>query len=368
MNASSALSWGHRDPVPDGVAEDAGSLRDRIVDELCTFLAEKGPEFARPADLDEIHGMLREYVVNLGKCLRSGFCYWGWRGAGGRDSDQIVRAGAALELFQAFALVHDDIMDASDLRRGRPTLHRALAGLHRRRRWHGASDHFGLGGAILLGDLCLCYSDEILDGCGVVPERLRPARRLVHLMRTEVMIGQSLDLLGQATGGSVEDALRIVRLKAATYTIERPLQIGAVLAGGGQDLLDACTAYAIPLGEAFQLRDDVLGAFGERAVTGKPVSDLSEGKQTVLMALARDRAAPRQRAVIERLHGSAPLGAADEESLRAIVRDTDALRDVEQMIVDRAVLAREAAERMPVPEPVRRALIEMVTTATVRAA
>ncbi|MDP9418075.1 MAG: polyprenyl synthetase family protein, partial [Actinomycetota bacterium] len=228
--------------------------------------------------LGAAHDLLRG-----GKRLRAAFCYWGWRGVGGSDCDEVVRAAAALELFHAAALIHDDVMDDSDTRRGMPAAHRRFAALHRGHGWLGSPDEYGVAGAILLGDLCLCWSDEMLATSGVTPDRLGAGRRVFDVMRTQLMGGQYLDMLEQARADtSVERARTVVRFKTAKYTVEHPLLLGGELAGAAPELLAAYTAYGLPLGEAYQLRDDMLGVFGDPASTGKPAGDdLREGKRTV---------------------------------------------------------------------------------------
>ena len=342
-------------------------FRQRVHDELAAFFDRGEAAFTSPPALHQVFGLLRDFVLCGGKRLRPLFCYWGWRGAGGGDCDEIVRAGAALELFQAFALIHDDIIDGSDLRRGSPAMHRALTRLHDNHTWRGDGGQFGVNVAILCGDLCLCYSDELMLACGLPPARLLAAQQVINQMRSEVMIGQNLELLDQAGGGSLAGALRIIRLKAAKYTIERPLQIGAMLAGGGPELMEAYSRFAIPLGEAFQLRDDVLGVFGDAAETGKPTTDdLREGKPTALIALARERAGGEQARLVDRLHGNDDLDDEGAATLRSIIVSTGALETIETMIQQRYATALAEVDRIPVDAQVRTALLELAAAATVR--
>ena len=278
---------------------------------LDDFLGKQQPVLDEVSDdLEPLLDALTSLLAG-GKRLRPAFCYWGWRGAGGGDTEEAVRAATSLELLQACALVHDDVMDGSDTRRGQPSAHRRFAALHRGSSWLGSPEAFGTGAAILLGDLCLAWSDELLFDSGLPSEALLRAKPVYDVMRTELMAGQYLDLLEQARGGgSVERALRVVRYKAAKYTIERPLHLGGTLAGAGPELLDVYTAYGLPLGEAFQLRDDVLGVFGDPAETGKPAGDdLREGKRTVLIATAVERATPAQAAQLRRHLGDPGLTA-----------------------------------------------------------
>lgn len=236
---------------------------------------------------DPVEVLIDLVVLGGGKRIRPAFCHWAYVGAGGDPADALlVDAGAALELLHAFALLHDDVMDGSPTRRGRPAAHEAHAARHRDAGWRGEGRRFGDGVAILAGDLAFTYADELL-----APASLE-VRRLWTELRIELDLGQYLDVLGTAQGGvSPERALRICRYKSGKYTIERPLQLGAALAGRLDELARPLSAVGLPLGDAFQLRDDLLGAFGDPTVTGKPVGDdLREGKPTLLHALAVERA------------------------------------------------------------------------------
>ncbi|MEW1843299.1 polyprenyl synthetase family protein [Nonomuraea angiospora] len=299
-------------------------------------------------DVEAAYQLLTDFVLNGGKRVRPQLCYWGWRGAGGGDGDEIITAAASLELCHAGLLIHDDIMDGSELRRGRATVHRSLAGLHR----GPGSDAFGQAGGILLGTLSLAWSDTMLSSCGVEPHRLRAAHHVFDTMRTEVISGQYLDVLAQLrSGASVDEALTVIRFKTAKYTVERPLQIGGALAGASLELLESYSRFGLPLGEAFQLRDDVLGTFGRESETGKSaLDDLREGKHTVLVAHAVRRATPAQLTHLKRWHGDPELTEERAEELREILRDTGALAEVEEMIEDRvreSVMALAAARMEP---------------------
>jgi len=348
-------------------------LTGQVQDRLSTFLTEKIRQVgAIAADLDEPLLALTDLLAG-GKRLRPAFLYWGWRSVASalpEETSQVVVAAAALELLQASALIHDDVMDGSETRRGLPAAHRRFAGLHRSASWTGSPEAFGTGAAVLMGDLCLSWSDEMLRRCGIAPERLLPAMRLFDDMRTEVIAGQYLDLVEQAVGGSsVQRALRVVRFKSAKYTIERPLHVGAVLAGGGPDLLEAFSSYGLPLGEAFQLRDDVLGVFGDPAATGKPAGDdLREGKRTVLVAEAAARATRSQAAVLRRHLGDPALNASGVAVLREVIAETGALDVVETMVTDLTGQALLALERAPVADPVARAALRALADAATRRA
>jgi geranylgeranyl diphosphate synthase type I len=346
-----------------------GHVRDRVDRALQAFLTRQhGVLLDAGQDLlpgaESIAGLLAG-----GKRLRPAFCYWGFRGAGGPDCPEIINAAAALELLHAGALVHDDLMDASDTRRGQPSLHRQFEARHARSHWHGSPAAFGMGAAILMGDLLLCWTDEMFHASGLSGEALRQGRPVLDRMRTEVFAGQYLDLLGQATGDeTLESALRVMEFKTAKYTIERPLHLGAALAAGCDAALAAAyTAYGLPLGLAFQLRDDILGVFGDPAQTGKPAGDdVREGKRTVLLAIARDRATAGQAQVIDRYLGDPALAETGTAQVRAAIAGTGALAECERMIdrhVSEAVAALAAA---PITGEAREALAELAVAATAR--
>jgi geranylgeranyl diphosphate synthase type I len=319
-----------------------------------------------------------EAIVDLlagGKRLRAAFCYWGWRAAGGPDCPEIITAASSLELLHASALVHDDVMDASETRRGRPAVHRRFAARHAAGGWRGSANAFGIGAAILIGDLLQSWTDELLHGSGLPAAALLHGRPVLDAMRTEVIAGQYLDLLSQAAGdGTVDSALRVVRYKSAKYTIERPLHLGVALAGAamspaadGQAIADACTRYGIPLGIAFQLRDDVLGLFGDPAETGKPVSDdVREGKRTVLMAMARRRATPRQTAILDRHLGNPLVDDARAAAVREVIIETGALAECEKMIESNVAEALTALADAPVTRAAKDALADLAVAATAR--
>jgi geranylgeranyl diphosphate synthase, type I len=346
-----------------------GELRDRVDAALRDFLADAGPELDRIAsDLRPMTDIATRFVLDRGKRLRPAFCYWGARAVGAADSDAVVRAAASLELLQACALIHDDVIDRSSTRRGNPAAHVQFASLHVDREWVGDSTDFGAAGAILLGDLFLVWSESMLATSGIDDRALSRARPISDAMRVELMAGQFLDVVEQARGGgSVERALRVARYKAAKYTVERPLHLGAAIGDGPSSAFDAFSRFGLPLGEAFQLRDDLLGVFGDPAVTGKPAGDdLREGKRTVLISLAIDTATPAGRNALERDLGDPALDETGVEALREVVSASGAGATVEHMIAERvetALAALAAAELDPVA---RGALVALAGAATRR--
>jgi geranylgeranyl diphosphate synthase type I len=235
-------------------------------------------------------------------------------------------------------------MDGSDTRRGEPSTHRRFAAAHRAGGWLGAAEGFGTAAAILLGDLCLVWSEQMINTSGLDHAALLRGRPVHDRMRVELMTGQYLDVVEQAMGGvSVERALRVARYKSAKYTIEGPLVVGAALADGSPAVSAALTSYGLPLGEAFQLRDDVLGVFGDPSATGKPAGDdLREGKRTVLIAATLTRADASESSIVRRYLGDPGLDVDDVERLREIITSTGALAEVERMIDDRTTRALEA--------------------------
>jgi geranylgeranyl diphosphate synthase type I len=347
---------------------DRADLRQRVQKALDAFVASQLPVLDSVSpELSPLTDALHELVAG-GKRLRPAFCYWGFRGAGGQDGDELVVAAAALELFQACAIIHDDVMDGSDTRRGQPAVHRRFAGMHRTEGWLGDPEAFGMGAAVLLGDLCLSWSDEMLTTCGLPAEDLHRGQQVYAEMRTELMGGQYLDLLEQARGGgSVERALRVARYKSAKYTIEKPLHLGAALAGADRAVVDGYSGYGLPLGEAFQLRDDVLGVFGDPAVTGKPAGDdLREGKRTVLVAMALERAGQAQAAVVRRHLGDPHLSDEGVAELRAVLTDTGALARVEALVDELLADALRALRDAPVDDEAREVLQQLAVAATAR--
>ena len=269
--------------------------------------------------------------------------------------------------------MHDDLIDASDTRRGQASAHRRFSARHAECGWRGPSDSFGAGAAILIGDLLLAWTDELFHASGLPPDALRRGQPVLDAMRAEVICGQYLDLLGQAAGnGTVDSALRVVRYKSAKYTVERPLQLGAALAGppaagSGQQLAAACTGYGIPVGVAFQLRDDVLGVFGDPALTGKPASDdLREGKRTVMVAIARQRADPVGRELLDRRLGDRLLDEAGADEIRSILTGSGALAECELMIDASVAEGLAALEDAPMNGDAKLALADLAVVATVR--
>lgn len=343
-------------------------LRERVERELDRFLTDKSAALtAMSEDLEPLVTSARALLTG-GKRLRPAFCYWGWRATGAPDSDAIVQAAASLELLQASALIHDDVMDGSDTRRGLPSVHRQFEAAHSDNDWAGDAAGFGSSAAILVGDLCLSWADYLLLTAKLPADRIRAAMDVYDVMRTELMGGQYLDVLAGAAGGlDVEQAREVIRYKSAKYTIERPLHLGVTLAGGSEHLHAVFTAYGLPLGEAFQLRDDLLGVFGDPRATGKPAGDdLREGKQTVLVLLARDRMSPAELSRFDHLFGRADLTGEQVEELREMITACGAAHEVEQRITELTEAALSALDDPQVDAEAADALRSLAIVATAR--
>lgn len=354
---------------------DVADLRQRV--QACldaelthqrTVLEPLGPDVVELVDSVE-------RLISGGKRLRAAFLYWGYRGAGRPDSDEAVRLASAMEFFQAAALLHDDVMDDSDTRRGLPAAHRSLADAHGDRGWEGDADRFGLSGAVLAGNLCLGWTDELYATSGLPADDLARGRSVFDLMRTQLMAGQYLDVVDSVRPwGTLQAADRVARAehvihyKSAKYSIEHPLLIGARAGGLGTEDLDALSAYGLALGHAFQLRDDLLGVFGDPDTTGKPAGDdLREGKRTVLVAHTLAGANAAEVAHVEARLGDAGLDESGVAELRSIITGSGAVDVVEGEIATLAATAREHLKAATgVTEEAASVLDDLITVTTAR--
>ncbi|MGQ0832890.1 MAG: polyprenyl synthetase family protein [Microthrixaceae bacterium] len=332
------------------------AVAERVEERLDSLLrAELQRWVALSPDLGPPIESLRRLVMEGGKRLRPAFCYWAYLGAGGDPAgEEIIDAGAAFEMLQAFALVHDDVMDGSATRRGARTAHLEFDDRHAGAGWRGEGRRFGEGVAILIGDLAHVYADQLL------PRPSAAVQAVWDELRVELNVGQYLDLLGTARADTDhESARRIARYKSGKYTIERPLHIGAALAGRLHELQTSLSAYGDPLGEAFQLRDDLLGAFGDSSLTGKPVGDdLREGKPTPLLATATARADAVQARVLAKV-GRADLPADAVTEIQDVLIHTGAVEAVEASIDALTTAALDAIARADITEDARAALVEL---------
>jgi geranylgeranyl diphosphate synthase type I len=341
-------------------------LRVRIDKVLREFVAcEAGLLAEISPELGPVAAQLVVAVAD-GKRLRGMFCYWGWRAAGQGESDAAIRAAASMELVHAAALVHDDLIDDSVFRRGAPSAHVALR--------HAVPDDAGRDAAaralaLLVGDMLMAWAGQLFADCGLPGAYVSRARPLWSTLARELIAGECLEVLrtggAQADGGAarVRDAVEVARFKTAKYTIEHPLHLGGRLGGAGDALLRTFTAYGVPLGEAFQLRDDLLAVFGDSEVTGKSnLDDVAGAKPTPLMACAFETAGAAEREELRALLGCGDLDGGDLARLRRILTATGARERVETMIDRRARAARRSLAHYPMPRRACEALQDLVGT------
>jgi geranylgeranyl diphosphate synthase type I len=354
-------------PVLDPQIPLSAAFRDAISKAIAAFLERQSAVVTGiGAELAPMQRLIGD-LLSGGKRVRPAFCAWGYVAAAGQpEPDELpalLAAAASLDLLHVSALVHDDVMDGSDLRRGRPAAHRQFEALHADTSWVGDSAAFGRAGAILLGDLLVMWSAQLLHEAGLETATLQRALPIVEAMRTEVTCGQFLDVVAQAhplasasaagpsrssLDSALDEASRVVEFKSARYTVQRPCQFGAALGGGDDRLHAVLGAYGSPLGRAFQFRDDLLGVFGDTEVTGKPAGDdLREGKRTVLVAHAYAHAGVAGQALLRDSLGDPDLDATGVAALQQLLDECGARDAVEAMIRqghDRALTALQDGE------------------------
>lgn len=308
-------------------------IRQEVEDVLRSHLEERASGMdGEPPMPQELLRMMDAYVLKGGKRVRSLLCVAGWHAARGQGPVQpVIRVAASLEMFHASALLHDDVMDDSELRRGRPTAHRALARFHS---GHPEADRLGVSATILLGDLALAWSDHLVNTAGLTSQQREAAGTVIDAMRTATAYGQYRDLTAAHQGTlRADEALFIARYKTARYTVETPLLLGAALAGADADVREQLRDFAVPLGVAFQLRDDLLGVYGDPEKTGKSRSeDIRDGKCTLLASIAVAAVAPDEAARLRELLGDRDLDAAGEAEARRLMEQSGARAAVEARI------------------------------------
>jgi len=348
-------------------------IRDEVNQSLSRFSASEC-DYLRTigSELNPVASAMHQFITDSGKRLRPIFSYVGFLGTGTSAQQSTVDASASLELLHVCALMHDDVMDGSDTRRGAPSIHRAFEALHNKESLTGSAEQYGISAAILLGDLALIWSAKALHNSGISSETLIRAQAVYDEMRIELMAGQYLDIHeGALATQSVERSLKVARYKSGKYTIERPLHFGAALGSAAPaELQKIYSAYGLPLGEAFQLRDDVMGVFGDPQETGKPAGDdIREGKRTVLMAKAfqkLDQTDSTGAATLSTALGNPSLSNEDVERVRSIITDSGALTELEQLITDLTKQAIAALASDVVHPEARELLTELATVVTRR--
>lgn len=342
-------------------------LRRKVLDHLSDFVSGRCAAELAESGVEVAGEILLNFVAG-GKCLRSTYMYLGWL-AGSADSDEALFAAAGLELLHAFALLQDDVMDAASSRRGRPAAHIQFSQWHRDRALSGPAERFGESAAILLGDLCLIWAEQILRESGVEHRSLQQAWPRYDAMRTELALGQFADLASDVRDlPSMDMVLEVARRKSGNYTVRRPLEIGAAMSGCSDRTISGLGRYGEAVGEAFQLRDDLLGVFGAASVTGKPDGqDLIERKATSVVIAAHQLADAATRRQLTELMN---IGALDEgliERWRSLILKTGAVEWIEDTIGARVASALEELDQLRISEAVRAALTNMAAVCTERA-
>lgn len=348
----------------DAATGAVGRVLGEVLDERMSGAYDLDAVFAR-----DVAGRVSAFARRGGKRLRTAFAWCGWRASGGTgDPGPLLRTGVALELVQTCALVHDDVMDGSRLRRGAPSMHVDLTRMHRAEGMTGDAESFGHSAAVLAGDLALAWADDLMTDVALASPNGPRVYREWRAMREEMVAGQYRDLQAQAAGASgVEEALTIATLKSALYTVERPLALGASLAGADEAVTAALRAAGRCAGLAFQLRDDLLGAFGDPALTGKPVGDdLRSRKLTYLLAVALElgRTTGDEEAVALLSPGAPALPERAVESVRAVLERTGARAVVEEKIAELADSALRHFGETDAGDAVRREFAALVARAS----
>jgi geranylgeranyl diphosphate synthase type I len=344
------------------------SMRDAVRGHLKAFVGRECVDRLGSANVDVAADVLGRFMVG-GKYLRSTFMYLGWL-CGADENDAALRASASLELLHAFALMQDDVMDGSPLRRARPAAHIVFARWHAEHALAGSPDRFGESAAVLLGDLCLVWAEEMLRRSGVGADALARVWPRYDEMRSELAIGQFADLVNSAqTFPSLDDVLDVLRRKSGNYTVRRPLEMGAAMAGCGPDVLDALAEYGTAVGEAFQLRDDLLGVFGSPSLTGKSAgTDLAEHKATSVVVAAHELAGPAVRRELAALMAAPDIDDAAAERWRDLIVASGAVQRIEELIGERLTRALDIVDGLDITGAPGKALSDMAVACTRRAA
>jgi geranylgeranyl diphosphate synthase type I len=366
--AMSPLAAPHKGLLTTSFPTWRTSLRQAVLSSVSDFVGTRCADDLSAAGVDIATNVLLTFVDG-GKCVRSTYMYLGWL-CGADDDHGALRAAASFELLHAFALLQDDVMDGSVLRRGRPAAHVAFAHWHRERAMSGSPERFGEAAAVLLGDLCLVWAQQMMRESGVDGPALSRAWPRYDAMRTELAVGQFADLVNDAAEfPEWEQVLDVLRRKSGNYTVRRPLEIGAAMAGCAPAVMTPLSGYGEAVGEAFQLRDDVLGIFGAPEVTGKPAgSDLSEHKATSVVVAAYRLADATMRRQLTQLMSTPDLDSADIAQWRALIVATGAVEWIERLIDSRLTQALDLIGTRRLDPVIRTALTDMAAACTERAA
>lgn len=347
---------------------DSDWFREALYDRMQEFLADYRYRASQVSKHAEPLVTSIAQLLDGGKRLRALLAWWGWQGAGGESNDQrIVDAGVALEFFQAAALIHDDILDRSDTRRGQPSVHKRFEAMHREQAWAQDREHFGVSAAILAGDLALAVSEEVFSTTADATPFATPARDAFNAMRFEVMTGQYLDILAEANiaqnpAAALEQARTVLQYKSAHYSSVWPFELGGILAGADETTLKSYRDFSTPLGMAFQLGDDLLGVFGDPELTGKPAGDdLIEGKRTELVAHALMSLNESDAQMLNNFLQDPGASQHSVEHMVALIDTSGARTKVETEISRLGDQTYAALERLHIADEVRAGLQSLVT-------
>ena len=343
-------------------------LRHQINGALLDFTSSRSHELqAIGSELEPVATVMSEFINDGGKRFRPIFACLGYLASGLELRKEVIKACTALELVHVCALIHDDVMDGSDTRRSKPAIHKRFEALHREQNLRGTAENFGIASAILLGDLALVWADRMLHETDLSDGEFRSCQSVFCEMRDELMAGQYLDVLEGALATTVvARSLKVARFKSGKYSIERPLHFGAAIADRN-DLFQTFSSYGLPLGEAFQLRDDLLGVFGDSAVTGKPAGDdLREGKRTVLIAMTMERISSSDRQFLESNLGNPDASSMEIARMQEIIKDSGAQAQVEKLITELTANAVSALQDGSIDKNIAEALEQMAIIATQR--
>jgi geranylgeranyl diphosphate synthase type I len=340
-------------------------LRRRALEHVADFVETRCLPQLEETGVD-IAGDVLVGFLDGGKCLRSTFMYLGWL-CGADPDDAALRAASGLDLLHAFALLQDDVMDDSPLRRGRPAAHVQFGQWHLQRGLSGSPQRFGASLAVLLSDLCLVWAEQMMRESGVEQHALTRAWPRYDAMRIELAVGQCADVANDAGAQpDLQTVLDVARRKSGNYTVRRPLEIGAAMSGS-EHLIDALGTYGSAIGEAFQMRDDVMGVFGSPAVTGKPAgSDLAERKATSVVVAAQQMADAAIRRQFAELTSAEELGDSDIAHWRTLIVATGAVDWIEELIAERVSSATDHIFDAPIDDWVQSALADMAAVCTLR--
>ncbi len=332
------------------IEEELKSYKARLDPKIEAYFDNVLKEAAKEDDLvSEALGHARDIVLAGGKRLRSAFMYYGYLGAGGTEEEKILETSVSVELIHAFLLVHDDIIDRDDIRHGVPTLHRRYADFGKRFFPDKDVEHFGNSIAIIMGDMLYAFGNDILFRSDFPKEQVFQALSRIQNIVSLTVVGQARDIyMEYKREATEEEILTMYKNKTAKYTVEGPLHLGAILAGASPEFLTGLTAYAVPLGIAFQIQDDILGIFGSTQRIGKPVgSDIEEGKITLLVSLATQLGTVAEKKRLkEILSLGTGLREADIEEFRTIIVRTGALQAAKERANQYIVEGMEALAAM----------------------